>query len=78
MDKGHIMEFSSPAALLRDHKSWFYAVCCLAFREVKRQAHCPITFAILLPQLCKATGPLEFDSLCHLAKEAERRRQGEE
>jgi hypothetical protein len=26
MDRGHIAEFASPAELLRDHKSKFYAV----------------------------------------------------
>jgi len=62
MDKGNIAEFASPAELLRDHKSKFYAVRCRSHGErcIK-----------LTKQLCKATGKTEFKNLKEMAIAAE-------
>lgn len=42
MDRGNIVEYASPAELLRDHKSRFYALCKATgkaeFKELKTMA----------------------------------------
>lgn len=42
MDKGHIVEYDSPATLLKDHSSKFYALCRATgnaeFRNLRRMA----------------------------------------
>lgn len=66
MDKGSIAEYASPAELLRDHKSKFYAV---SFRVLSLGGSGADPF-----QLCKATGRTEFAKLKAMAKEAEQER----
>jgi hypothetical protein len=61
MDKGNIAEFASPAELLRNHKSKFYAVSVIYLGRIW-----------LMMQLCKATGKTEFQNLKEMAKAAER------
>jgi len=61
MDKGNIAEFASPAELLRDHKSMFYAV----------SPPFTVYLAKLTMKLCKATGKTEFKNLKEMAKAAE-------